>query len=180
VKGSNLVGVVKLLRRQRKLARAELPPALHRYLDERVLLTSWYPEADLLAILRVVAKWIGSDSADAFELMGRAAMRDHLGGVYGRLLTGDPTTLPRRVGAIWQAQHDTGRLGFHQTGRGRGHFLLEEFGHPSREMCSIICGYLHEALERGRFADPRVWKAGCVLDGEKQCRWECAWTEAKA
>jgi hypothetical protein len=179
VKGSNLVEVVKLLRRQRDRARAELAPTLHRYLEERVLVTSWYPEADLVAILRVAAKWIGTGSSDAFELMGRVAMRDHLRGVYERLLTGDPTTLPRRVGALWQSQHDTGRLSFHQTGPGRGHFHLEEFGDPSRELCAIICGYLHEGLVQGQFAEPRIWKAGCVLDGEKLCRWDCSWTEAK-
>jgi hypothetical protein len=177
VKGSNLLGAVKFLRRHRDAARAELAPALHPYLEGRVLQTEWYPEADLVELLRVIAKLIGNASPDAFELMGRATLQMHLAGVYERLLKGDSTSLGRRIAAIWQTQHDTGRFTFQSTARGRGIGDLADFGHPSREMCAIISGYLHEALTSADFRDARVTKLGCVLDGEKTCRWECSWAE---
>jgi hypothetical protein len=54
VKGTNLISAVKLMRRNRAQALAALPPTLHHYLDERVLPTSLYPEAEPMTLARRV------------------------------------------------------------------------------------------------------------------------------
>ena len=177
-KGSNLVGAVKFLRKHRDPARAALSPGLHGYLEQRILPTSWYPERDLVEIMRAVAKLLGNASLESFEEMGRLTMREHLAGVYERLLKGHPTNLARRIDTVWQSLHDTGRLTFNGTRPGGGECDLEGFGHPSREMCAIITGYLHEALTSADFRDAAVTKVDCLLDGGKRCRWECCWAEA--
>ena len=57
-KGTTLVALVKFLRSQRERALAALPPSLHAYLDERIQASSWYPEADLLSLIRVMVAMI--------------------------------------------------------------------------------------------------------------------------
>jgi hypothetical protein len=175
VKGTNLIGAVKFLRRHKEQARRALAAPLHHYLEERILPTSWYPEEDLVALVRAMAPLFGELSADAFEQMGRAAVREHMEGVYEHLLKGDRLTLARRVSALWQTQHDTGRLSLVPTGRGRARYELADYGHPSREMCATIRGYLLEALERSGFAGVEIEKTRCVLDGAERCVWECRW-----
>lgn|GEM_PF-2534845 len=178
VKGTNLIASVKLLRKNKEAARAALPPELHRYLEERVLPTSWYPEADMAVLLRAMAPILRKLGPDPFELMGRAALREHMQGVYAHLLRADRATLARRVSALWQSQHDTGRLTMVELGPGRARFELVEYGHPSREMCATIRGYLMEALAAAAgCTDVRAAKVSCVLDGADRCAWDCVWRE---
>jgi len=180
-KGTNLLGAVKFLRRHREAARAALPAALQHYLEERVLPTSWYPEEDLVGLLRVMAPMIGEGGDGAFELMGRIQMREHMDGVYGRLLKGaDPLSIARRASALWQVQHDTGRLTLCDPGPGRARFELADYGHPTREMCAVVKGYLHEALVASGFAGLAIRKTRCILDGDAACVWECTWPEPPA
>lgn len=178
-KGTNLIGAVKFLRRNREAARAALAPALHHYLEERVLPTSWYPEEDLVALLRAMAPLLGDAPGNAYELMGRATLREHLDGVYERLLKGDRLTLARRVSTLWQMQHDSGRLTLTGTGPETARYELEGYGHPSREMCATIQGYLHEALVAAGFGSVEIRKSRCTLDGDPRCEWECAWHDAE-
>jgi hypothetical protein len=178
VKGTNPIGAVKLLRRHRDAARAALAPALHHYLEERVLPTSWYPEEDLVALLRAMVPLLGDIGGDPFELMGRAAVREHMEGVYEHLLRGDRLTLARRVSALWQTQHDSGRLTLALQGPGRARYELEGYAHPSREMCATLRGYVLEALLASGFVDTRITEVACVLDGAERCAWDCTWREA--
>jgi hypothetical protein len=178
VKGTNLIGAVKLLRRHRDAARAALAPALHHYLDERVLPTSWYPEQDLVALLRAMVPLLGDIGGDPFELMGRAAVREHMDGVYEHLLRGDRLSFARRVSTLWQTQHDTGRLTLVEEGPGRARYELAGYAHPSREMCATLRGYVLEALLASGFVETRIAKRSCVLDGAERCVWQCTWREA--
>jgi hypothetical protein len=180
-KGTNLLSAVKFLRRHREAARAALPPALHHYLEERVLPTSWYPEEDLIALLRVMAPMIGEGGDGAFELMGRLTVREHTEGVYERLLKGgDPLNVARRASALWQSQHDTGRLTLCDPAPGRARFELADYGHPTREMCVVVTGYIREALTGSGFAELAIRKTRCTVNGDRTCVWECTWREAPA
>jgi hypothetical protein len=180
VKGTNLISAVKLLRRNREQARTALPPALHPYLEERVLPTSLYPEEDLVELIRAMAALLRGAGGDVFELMGRALVREHMEGVYEHLLKGDRLTFARRVSTLWQTQHDTGRLVLVDEGAERARYELSDFGNPSREMCAVIRGYILEALAHSGFASVEVAKVGCVLDGRDRCTWACTWREPSA
>jgi hypothetical protein len=177
VKGTNLIGAVKMLRKNRAHALAVLPPALHHYLAERVIVTEWYPEQDLILLLRAMAPLLADVPGDPFELIGRRAVRDHMGGVYARLLEGDRLSLARRVSVMWQAQHDTGKLELVGNRPGKGRYELEGYAAPSREMCSTVTGYISESLVASGFANVRIDKVRCVLDGHKKCVWECQWRD---
>lgn len=177
VKGTNLMAAVKLLRRHREHALGSLPAALHHYLDVRILPTDWYPEQDLVALLRAMAPLLRDAGADPFELMGRAALREHIDGVYEHLLKGERRSLARRVATLWQTQHDTGRLAMIEQGPGRARWELTGYAQPSREMCGTIRGYVLEALTAVGFSDVRIAKAQCALDGADRCAWDCSFGE---
>ena len=62
-KGTALIGAVKMLRKRKDEARALLPEALHRYLSVSVLPASWYPEEDLLKLIRALLEIMPASAA---------------------------------------------------------------------------------------------------------------------
>ena len=90
VKGTNFIGLVKVLRTHRERALAVLPPALHRYLEERVLPSTWYPADDFLGLQTAMASVIPLGATPYFQ-MGRLSAQLDLGGIYkNHLKAGDP------------------------------------------------------------------------------------------
>ncbi|MFI5315367.1 MAG: hypothetical protein ACHQ6T_06690, partial [Myxococcota bacterium] len=60
VKGIAILDAVKFLRARRDEALEVLPPRIHSYLDGQVGTSMWYPEADLVELIRGVAKLLPS------------------------------------------------------------------------------------------------------------------------
>jgi hypothetical protein len=180
VKGTNLIGAVKVLRKNRARAAPILPAALHHYLDERIIITDWYPEEDLIVLLRAMARLLTDVKGNPFEMLGRAAVREHMAGVYEHLLKGDRLSLARRVSVMWQAQHDTGKLELVGSRPGHARYELEGYATPSREMCSVLEGYFSESLRASGFASVSIEKLRCVLDGAPKCVWDCRWRDDEA
>ena len=79
-KGASLLGAVKWLRHDREAALRALPARLHPYLDARIQVASWYPEEDLLELIRALARILPANGADVYEQMGRFSARDQLAG----------------------------------------------------------------------------------------------------
>ena len=84
-KGTVMVGLVKALRRNKEKAREILPAKLLHYLDERIVVASWYPVEDYVVLLRAVGKISPSPNGNTFIEMGRISARDHMEGTYSRL-----------------------------------------------------------------------------------------------
>lgn len=174
VKGTVLVSVVKFLRSRRQEATALLPPHCQRYLEERVLDSSWYPEADLVELIRVVASMFPGNEDQALYLTGRAALAAFLRDrkyhdLHHVALLAD---MPRRLVALWSTQHDTGQLRMQLSSDTSGLVTLTGFGHPSREMCTVLTGYIAELLGENGITDPSVAKQTCVLSGAGDCCWK--------
>ena len=70
-KGTVMVGLVKALRRNKEKAREILPAKLFHYLDERIVVASWYPVEDYVVLLRAVGKISPSPDGNTFIEMGR-------------------------------------------------------------------------------------------------------------
>jgi hypothetical protein len=177
-KGTTLLSLVKFLRSQRERAKALLPEPLHHYLDARVQPSSWYPEADLLALLRAMLELVPGDRRLNLERMGAAIAREHLEGVYAHLRTDRTDTLVRRSVTLWASQHDSGNFCAAIEGPGRARYELRNFALPSREMCSIFTAYFTEALRVAGWASVRSEKESCVIDGDEACTWSVTWTPA--
>jgi len=180
-KGTTLLTLVKFLRSQRERSRAALPPSLHPYLDERIHASSWYPEADLLSLMRVMVAMIPGPRDAALEQMGVALAREHLEGIYGHLkldAQGDPATLARRCFALWGSQHDTGTFRIEVERPGRALLEVRDYALPSSEMCGILAGYLGESLRLGGAANLRIVELSCRTAGSDVCNWSAEWQAA--
>lgn len=174
-KGTTILALVRFLRSQREAASAALPAHLLHYLEERVHVSSWYPEQDLLELVRVVAPMLGRTVADPYDVMGRVCARDHMEGSYAHLFTGveDPLAIPPRAFALWATMHDSGRMESVVEPPDGVRVELVEFALPSREMCAIVAGYLAETLRVLGFVAEPAQELSCRLDGAARCSWRC-------
>ncbi len=177
VKGISLINAIKTLRANKDAARKALPEHLRSYLDERIVISSWYPGEDQIEILRALAKILPNPGMDVYEFMGREAARADLGGVYAHLLRkGDPAATLRKAAIIWQNYYDSGKEEVVVARDGYVAIELSGFGNPARESCRRIKGYNYELAVMAGGKDVRVDHTQCVLDGAKACRFEVNWT----
>ncbi len=176
-KGISLINAVKTLRLKKDAARAVLPEHLHKYLEERVLVSSWYPEEDLLAILRALAKILPDPGMDIYEFMGRILARTNLEGAYALLLCeGDPAATLRRTAITWEHYHDTGKEVVVESGDNHAAIEISDHDTPSRESCGTVKGYIHEKVAMAGGKDICVVHKKCVLAGASACRFEVTWS----
>jgi hypothetical protein len=172
VKGSALDGAVRFLCAQREKAETLLPTSLLHYLDERVSLAAWYPEEDLVGLIRVMLRLIPGARDEVLEEMGRVTAREHLERTYSHLIEGgDLRNLRIRAFSLWSAMHDSGELRMTEQEPGRVRLELSGYGHPSEELCKISRGYILEVLRlNGIVAEAR--KIACSVRGEPACIWD--------
>jgi hypothetical protein len=177
-KGTTLLTLVKFLRSQREAARERLSPDLHHYLEEQIQPALWYPEEDLLSLIRVMLELLPLSREEALAQMGCTVAREHLEGVYEHLRAEDRSglaTLARRSYALWASMHDTGKLVARLEAEARASFELRDYGLPSPEMCTIMGSYFSETLRMAGAVEVDVRKLECRLDGAPVCRWEASW-----
>jgi hypothetical protein len=177
-KGTTLLTLVKFLRSQREAARERLSPDLHHYLEEQVQPALWYPEEDLLALIRVMLELLPLSRQEALARMGRQVAREHLEGIYEHLRFENRSglaNLARRTYALWASMHDTGRLVARLEAEARASFELRDYGLPSPEMCTIMSAYFYETLRVAGIVDAEIRKLECRVDGAPACRWEASW-----
>jgi hypothetical protein len=182
-KGTTLFALVKFLRSQRDAARERLSPDLHHYLEEQIQPALWYPESDLLALIRAMLELLPVSRDEALAQMGRISAREHLEGIYGHLRVGtsgglDVVAFARRSYTLWATMHDTGRLTAHVDAKGKATFEIRDYALPSPEMCTILSAYFCETLRMAGAVDPEVHEIECRVDGADSCRWQASWAES--
>lgn len=177
-KGYALVGAVKFLRSQKERAREVLAEERHHYLEERILGASWYPEADLEALLEAALALRPGPRDAVLAEMGAFSARQHLdGGVYRHLRFDGEDSMPRRALALWATQHDTGRWDLRATGPGELLMTIRDFAHPTEILCGINTGYFSEALRLAGAVDVRAEKRSCMARGDAECVWRVTFRE---
>jgi hypothetical protein len=176
-KGSHVISAVKVLRGNRERALELLPPPLHKYLEQRILPSSWYPLDEHLGLLRVIAQLWPTGGGDPWTLMGRATAQADFGGIYKlHLKPGDPGATLTAMGALWRSAHDTGDARIALEGAGRATLYLRDFGLRSKEFCRVTTGYVLEAIKMSGGANGRVTHDLCRGDGAAECVWNVAWS----
>jgi len=179
IKGSGLIHAVKSLRTYGG-GKTHLPPRLRKYLTERILPSSWFPEEDHLEIIRALGKVLPrvleDSKEDVYVSMGRAAAKQDLATIYASSVRpGDVLgTLTYGV-AMWRTYHDTGSLTV--TSAGPNHICLELVGYelPSTEMCRITLGWTTEWVKKAGAKDIRMRELQCCANGAKSCVWDIDW-----
>jgi len=172
-KGTILVGIVKYLRKHREPALRLLPPDLHHYLSEKIFLSAWYPEEDLLRLIRARLRLHEGPADEVLEAMGRMTVQGHAEGVYAHLLEGGGRGAA--TGALWSSQHDTGTLTVERESATTSRLELVGYAHPSREMCRIVEAYVGETLRLAGRAGITAEKLSCAVRGDPQCTWRFTW-----
>ena len=179
-----MLNVVKSLRALGKdKALARLPAALHRYLQERILPSSWYPEEDHLALLRVLGELLKAASPDlgedVFGWMGRAGAQTDMASVYANVMAGTtPETALRRGATWWQSYHDTGSAQVKVVRPGKGRLELTGYALPSPELCRTLQGWLGGFLAAGGAGDVSIAEKACRTRGAPSCVWDIEWSES--
>lgn len=154
-----------------------LPEHVHKYLEEGILAFALYPEEDVLAILRALAKVTPDPGMDIYEFMGRTLARTNLGGVYAHLLRpGDPGGSLRLTSIIWGLYHNTGREVVVESGDNSVVTEISGYDHPSRETCGVVVGWNAELAVMAGGKNVKAVHKECVLDGASTCRFEVIWT----
>jgi hypothetical protein len=175
-KGTNLVDMVKFLRTRRDEALALLPRALHHYLDGPPSVAAWYPEADMIELVRVLTKLLSRSDEDPLVQIGRLNARMHLQGTYAHLLKdARPSVLPIRAVALWKSMHDTGDFRLAVDGD-HAEAVLAGYGHPTPEMCVMLGAYLVQLFELSGVDAVKIDERSCCRSGAPACRWEIGWT----
>ncbi len=173
-KGTGLIEIVKFLRTQRTRASEILPPGLHRYLDERILVGSWYPEQDVMRLLKAVVQLIGAP--DGYEKSGVLLARKNLATVYAHVVRpgqGVPAVLTY-ISALWSNYHDTGT----ETATFSANSCrieVKDFAVCSAEYCRLIGAYNGELIERAGGKLSATRKLYCTANGDPSCVWEYDW-----
>lgn len=173
VKGITILDAVKFLRARRADAAEVLAPAMHSYLDEQIAASSWYPEADLVELIRAVAKLLPGPMDRALMMMGERGARSQTV-VYGDLMRGVQSN--SRTFALWSSQHDTGEMRSAMEAPNRVLVELVGFEDTSREFCLLLGGYLAGTLAINGITDASVQKLSCRLWGDRLCAWRGSWT----
>jgi hypothetical protein len=175
IKGINVVNAVKMLRTQSDRARAVLPARLHSYLEQRILVSSWYPEEDQLELLRALASLMPR-SPDPFIVMGRGTARSDLTGIYQKQLRrGDVERTLVFAGALWRNAHDTGEMSTERNGTNAVTVRLRDYGAVSSEMCRVCTGYFVELVQLAEDKRAEVTHDECRVTGAAVCTWRIRW-----
>lgn len=172
IKGVAILGIVKFLRSRRDDALPLLRPELHRYLEDTLSVSGWYPEREHVELLRAGSRLYGCEPDRALELMGELAARTH-SEIYRELLVGRGSQ--SRAFALWSTQHDTGELRRVREGATRMSFEVSDFAGVSRELCLLFTGYLRGTFAVNGYSDVAVEKVACALWNDVSCVWRCTW-----
>jgi hypothetical protein len=173
-KGSAVLGFVRFLRLNRERALEALSSELHHYLDHtRVMVSSWYPEEDFLALLKAQAKLLGG----ALEQMGEVGARYDLTGVYKALVRpGDPVATLKNGAGLWRNYHDSGRIVVTSLEPKSVRVELHDYPIVDGDLCRLNTGYFAEGLRIAGAEKVRVRHVACTSRDDARCGWEASWS----
>jgi len=174
-KGMSLIDMVKFLKSRRGETAALLPAELQHYLEETINIASWYPEKDMIGLVKVVARLLPASGEDPLVTIGRLNARHHMAGAYRHLFDGaDLARVPLRAVTLWRAMHDTGDLRV-TLEEGEARVDVTDYGYPTREMCTMVAAYTEELFSAAGAKNVGSQERACRLDGDSACCYRIFW-----
>jgi hypothetical protein len=175
-KGSNLIDLVKMARKERAVFQGALPSLTRDFMETHVLTGSWYPEAHLENLLLAADKVHGRGDLAVCRKLGGLAAESHLRTIYKRLVVhGDPLSTLLLFPAVWNLYHNTGNVTVENPAPGYTRFLLTGFAAPSAAQCASVAGWV-EAAVRVAGGEGRVDDEKCRLRKDELCVYGIHWT----
>lgn len=173
VKGTGFLHVVKALRVRRDHVEPLLPERLRHYLEQKILVASWYPAEDLMGLLRTLVHFVPKGTADAWWWMGEQSARIDLVEVYSAMVQkGNAWATLQRLPRLWRLYHDSGKVEVGMAGSTRAQVILSEFSMAEEDFSHLISGYMREVLRTaGSEGTVKLLQSGNV----KGARWLVEW-----
>jgi hypothetical protein len=174
-KGAHVLNAVKVLRSQRERALTLLPSHLHKYLEHRILPSSWYPLEEHIGLLQAVVKMMPA-GPDVWFTMGRGTAQMDLAGIYRHFLrVGDPQLSLGSMGGLWRSAHDSGEVVITPDGPCAAIMTVRDFNLRSRDFCKLISGYLAEVATLAGGQQVQSSHSSCRAEGAATCIWRVTW-----
>lgn len=158
VKGSQLLGVVKALRKLRAVSAFDVPAHLERYFAERLVVGAWYPEIDLRDLVLLLGGLLaGHVEGNVWRYIGRSGAEQDFDGIYSALVRpGDTEWTVRRMSHGWRQYRDHGELTVQMLGDGRAALELSDYEVMCPELAEVNAGYFEGTLRASGARDPSV------------------------
>ena len=156
---------------------ARLPEPLKLYVERQVLVASWYPEEDFIALLQELSRWAPSREKDPWLWMGRAVAHVDLLQIYSSMVQkGSPMGTLQRLPRLWRLYHDSGRADIGLVDDHRAQIQVADYAFADEHFCRWMKGYLAEMLYIGgaRVAKVKSLRTGSL---DKPARWIAQWQE---
>ena len=149
-KGVNVIDFVRVLKTLHKSGQLRDIDAVEaKYLNERILVSSWYPFEDFRALMHRVHRAMGGTHETA-DKMGEHGAQAALTGVHKIFLReGDAAGTAKAIGRIWEGQFDFGRA--HVTDLPNGFSVrFDDYPDVDRVHGHLLVGSIRKALELAR------------------------------
>jgi hypothetical protein len=142
-----MILLVKMLRTARKAGRLEqLDDDVAKLLEERVIITAWYPFEDFLKLLTVAHQRLGDGSDEAACKMGDMAASEMLLGVHKSFLSaGDPARTLTALERVWGRYFDFGTLTVHAETSG-ARVIISGYEDMPRVHGNLLIGWARTAV----------------------------------
>jgi hypothetical protein len=170
-KGTVVLKAVKVLRARKQESLAILPKALHHYLEERIVVASWYPENEFYGLLAGCAA-LYPEVENNWEMLGAATAADHAEGMYTDIVKRDAAS---RAKIMWKTQHDTGDLVVTAQTANSATYELRDWTSASPNYCRVVGGYFSELHRFDGAAEPSYTHPKCRSNGASQCVFVISW-----
>lgn len=172
IKGTAIATVVRLLNERGDLS--TVPDSLRSYVDNRVLVASWYPTQDFLDLLTHLALF-APEGKDPWIWMGRSVAFADLSQIYSFMVQkGSPMGTLLRLPRLWRLYHDSGRADVGVLEEDRVQVQVADFAYADEDFCRWMKGYLMEIL---RISGARAVKVRSLRTGslDRPAKWLAHW-----
>jgi hypothetical protein len=141
-----MVLLVKMLRTARKAGHlGGLDGDVAKLLEERVIITAWYPFEDFLKLLTVAHRWLG-EGDEVARKMGDMAASEMLLGVHKSFLSpGDPGRTLTALERVWGRYFDFGTLTVHPEMNG-ARVIIAGYEDMKRTHGNLLIGWARTAV----------------------------------
>jgi uncharacterized protein (TIGR02265 family) len=148
IKGTQLLGVVKALRAQRERAAPLLPERLLTYLDERVLVSTWYPDADYRDLMLVLGRLLASQvKGNVWRAIGAGGAARDFGDTYAPLIrAGETRWTIEHLPVGWRFVRNTGVLSIQALTDSSARLVLTDYPLMCSELAEVTAGYFDGAM----------------------------------
>jgi hypothetical protein len=171
-KGTAIIQMIKALKSFPNQGRTLLPARLHHYLEGRILISNWYPEADYFEIISAVAKAYAPRMSDPWETLGRLSAQRDLSTVYRALCRPAPLLVALEwVREVFRMYHDSGRFVI-EGDDNFAHMDVFDYATVSANNCRMITAYSREHLKMCYQREIPVSEVMCRATGADRCRRE--------